>query len=212
MRKPTATRREELMTAGAKLFASRGYHSVGVEEIGRALGLTGPALYRHFPSKQALLVAVFDRVIERQLADVRKTVESAKGPDAALEALVAGHVDFALSERELLATWRQEFANLSADDSSRLRRMQRLYVEEWVHVLTSVRSDLCDDEARAVVHAAIALLQSPNEYNSGLQPEVLRALLSSMALAALHESHSPLTRALPIPIHPVPVERGAGGE
>jgi AcrR family transcriptional regulator len=179
------------MLAGARLFASRGYHAVGVEDIGRALGLTGPALYRHFPSKEALLVAVFDRVIERQLESVRRTVSSAQDADAALLALVSAHVDFALEERELLATWRQEFANLSPEDRSRLRRMQRLYVEEWVQVLSEVRSDFRDDEARAVVHAAIALLQSPNEYNSGLAPEVLRAVLTSMALAALYEARAP---------------------
>ncbi|MGH9000152.1 MAG: TetR/AcrR family transcriptional regulator [Acidimicrobiia bacterium] len=176
------------MAAGARLFAIRGYHSVGVEEIGRALGLTGPALYRHFRSKEALLVAVFDRVIERQLADVRNTVEGAPDADAALAALVAAHVTFALEEREVLAIWRQEFANLPPEDSGRLRRLQRMYVEEWVEVLTAVRPELAEHEARAVVHGTIALLQSPNEYHSGLSPDVLRALLTSMAMAALHQS------------------------
>jgi AcrR family transcriptional regulator len=177
-----------LLVAGARLFASRGYHAVGVEEIGRALGLTGPALYRHFPSKQALLVAVFDRVIEHQLETVRRAREESLGPEDALAAVITAHVTFALEERELLGTWRQEFSALAAPDRGRLRRMQHLYVDEWVSVLTTIRPHLGDGEARAVVCAAIALLQSPNDYHSGLPPSALSALLTSMTMAVLLES------------------------
>lgn len=190
-RRPTALRREELTAAGARLFANRGYHAVGVEEIGRALGLTGPAIYRHFPSKQALLVAVFDRVVERQIETVRWALDSTLSPEDALAAIVDAHITFALEEGELLGTWRQEFSNLSAQDRGRLRRMQRLYVEEWVRILTAVRPGLGDDEALAVVRAAIALLQSPNEHHSGLPSAVLRTLLTNMGMAALYDSGQP---------------------
>ena len=66
VRRRTAVRRRELIAAAARLFAARGYYAVTVDDLGEALGISGPALYRHFPSKQALLVAVFDQVIEIQ--------------------------------------------------------------------------------------------------------------------------------------------------
>ena len=72
VRRRTAVRRRELIAAAARLFAARGYYAVTVDDIGEAVGLTGPALYRHFSSKEALLVAVFDEVIEELTGRLRQ--------------------------------------------------------------------------------------------------------------------------------------------
>ena len=106
--------------------------------------------------------------------------------DAALSAMVVHHLKFALEDRDHLTTWREEFRSLPAEDAWRLRRMQRLYVEEWVQVVGEIRSDLSEGEARAAVHATLALLHSPTEYKSGLPGEALTSLLASMAVGALH--------------------------
>jgi AcrR family transcriptional regulator len=47
-----------MLDAAAKLFSTRGYVDTGIDDIGEAVGVTGPAVYRHFKSKEALLVAV----------------------------------------------------------------------------------------------------------------------------------------------------------
>src|SRR6266851_8784657 len=83
-RRRTSVRRQELITAAARLFAARGYYAVTVDDIGDALGLSGPALYRHFPSKEALLVAVFDQVIEQQSDQLRAVLSEVADPFAAL--------------------------------------------------------------------------------------------------------------------------------
>ena len=181
------TRREQLIDAGAQLFAERGFHAVGVNDIGDAVGLTGPALYRHFPSKQALLVAVFDRVVDGILGQIREIVALADDPMEALELIVAHHVSFAIDDRELLATWRAELLSLPEDDRRRLRHAQRVYVEEWVATVTKLRPDLTDAEIRTIVHAAIGLIQSPMDYHSTLGRDQLMDLLSRSALAALLE-------------------------
>lgn len=49
------TRREQILKEAARLFAERGFHGVGVDEIGAAVGISGPGLYRHFPGKDAML-------------------------------------------------------------------------------------------------------------------------------------------------------------
>src|SRR5947208_17071867 len=79
-RRRTSVRRQELIAAAARLFASRGYYAVTVDDIGDALGLSGPALYRHFPSKEALLVAVFDQVSENQRDQIRGVLADASDP------------------------------------------------------------------------------------------------------------------------------------
>ena len=182
-RKPT--RRDELVSAGAQLFAEHGYHGVGVNDIGDFVGLTGPALYRHFASKQALLSAVFERVVDGILSQIREIVVSAADPSEALRSIVDHHVAFALDEGELLATWRSEMLNLPEGDRRKLRHAQRIYVEEWVSVVADLRPDLPDSQIRATVHAVIGLIQSTMDYSSALDKERLRGVLRGSALAAL---------------------------
>ena len=57
---PGLTRDREILKAAARLFARRGFHAVGVDEIGEAAGVTGPAIYRHFGSKDEILGALFE--------------------------------------------------------------------------------------------------------------------------------------------------------
>jgi AcrR family transcriptional regulator len=188
----STARRKELIGVAANLFASRGYYAVTVDDIGEAVGLTGPALYRHFSSKEALLVAVFDKVIEELTDRIRALVSEAPDPAAALLAIVRLHVEFAIEQSENVAVWRQEFQNLPETDRWRLRRSQRLYVEEWVHLVHELRPEFSDTEVRAAVHAAIGLLQSPSDFQSGLEGEAAVNLLMSMAMAALaHASTKP---------------------
>jgi AcrR family transcriptional regulator len=184
----SSARRKELIAVAANLFASRGYYAVTVDDIGEAVGLTGPALYRHFSSKEALLVAVFDQVIEELRERIRALVSEAPDPAIALLAIVRLHVEFAIEQRENVAVWRQEFQNLPESDRWRLRRDQRLYVEEWVHLVQELRPEFSDTEVRAAVHAAIGLLQSPSDFQSGLPAEAAVNLLMSMALAALEHA------------------------
>jgi AcrR family transcriptional regulator len=185
VRRPTAARRQELLEVAASLFASRGYYSVTVDDIGEALGITGPAIYKHFPSKEALLVGVFDGVIAHQTERMQVVMSEASTSAEALPAMIRLHLDFAINQRENLSVWRQEFHNLPEDDRWRLRRAQRLYVEEWVHVVGAMHPGLSDAEIRAVVHGVLSMLQSPSEFVSGLPTDTLVNLLSSMALAAL---------------------------
>jgi AcrR family transcriptional regulator len=186
-RRRTAVRRLELINAAARLFASRSYYAVTVDDIGEALGLSGPALYRHFPSKEALLVAVFDQVIEQQSERLHEALAEAGDPRAALESMVGSHVEFAVEQRENMAVWRQEFHHLPEADSWRLRRAQRLYVEEWVHIVHELRPDLNDASVRALVHGVLGLLQSPSDFQSGLADEGVKNLLMSMAVAAVFQ-------------------------
>src|SRR6187455_2387273 len=100
-------RRQRLLDATAELVAARGFHSVGIAEIGAAAGVTGSAIYRHFDNKQEMLVAVFDRVLDDLLRGARAAVEDAD-PDAALDELVGAQVAFALRNRPVLSVYGQE--------------------------------------------------------------------------------------------------------
>lgn len=178
-------RKERILGAAADLVARNGYHSVSMAEIGASAGITGSGIYRHFESKSAVLVALFDRVIDALLADSQRIVHEIGDLRAALVRLIAGQVEFVVAARELAQVYHNEIHNLPDDDRRRLRRKQRMYVEEWVHVLGEMRPELTDAESRALVHMAIGAIQSPLFYRSGLAEDRLRALLAASAQAVL---------------------------
>src|SRR5436190_18309408 len=87
-------RREKLLNAAARLVAERGFHSVGIIEIGAAAGVTGSAIYRHFSSKADLLVALFERVIDNLVDGAGAAVAADVSSAEVLDTLIRGHVDF----------------------------------------------------------------------------------------------------------------------
>lgn len=126
-----------------------------------------------------------EQVLQRQLDDIGRIAREVDDPGEALAEMVRRHLAFTLESGDRLAAWKQEFRDLPAEDAWRLRRMQRLYVEEWVNVVTRVRSDLTDGEARAAVHAIMAFLQTAAAHRSGLPSDEVAEVLYRMALAAL---------------------------
>jgi AcrR family transcriptional regulator len=179
------------MTAAARLFARHGYHAVGINDISGELGLTGPAFYRHYPSKEALLIAVLDDAITTHLEDAVDLVRSIAEPREALGAVVQNHVQFVLSHGADIQTWRTEFRSLPPADRHRLRYLQRLYTEEWVRTLRQLRPELNIEEARTMCQGAIALIQSATEFQTRLNADTLGQTLASMALHVLIGAPTP---------------------
>jgi AcrR family transcriptional regulator len=153
-------------------------------DIGSAAGVTGSAIYRHFDSKSAVLVALFDRVIDRLRRNQRRILRETGDPATALARLVEVQVEFVVANRELARVYIREISNLPEADRRRLRRKQRLYVEEWVALLL-VQSEMSDEAARAIVHAAIGAIQSALLYSSGLPESELRQVLGRAAMTVL---------------------------
>ncbi|GAA4889696.1 SACE_7040 family transcriptional regulator [Streptomonospora salina] len=179
-------RRAEILRAAAGLFAARGFHGVSIDDLGRAVGTSGPALYRHFPGKEALLAAILLEVSERLAADGKQRAEAcADDPRSALEELLRGHIRFALTEPALITVHDRELDNVPAPDRRRIRRFQRGYVEQWVGVLARLRPASDPATLRAAVHAAFGLLNSTPHSAQELTPEPMAGLLLDMGRAAL---------------------------
>ena len=176
-------RRSRILAAAADLVARKGFHAVSVAEIGAAAGITGSGIYRHFDRKTAVLVALFDQIIDDLLRDEQEILDSGTDLSAALDQLIAGQVEFVVGDRELAQVYYNEINNLPAEDRRRLRRKQRLYLEEWVHLVSELRGDLSDADARTVVHAAVGAIQSTLLHNAGLDEGRLRELLTQAARA-----------------------------
>jgi len=182
------SRREEILEIAVGLFAARGYHGVSMDDIGGAAGVTGPALYHHFAGKEAMLAAALNPVSESLLAGGRARVaEHAGEPAAALTALVDFHVDFALNNPAVIALHLHELDRLPDEPRREIRRLQRLYVEEWVTVLTALRTDLLASEARVLAHVAFGLMNSTPFLSGEVDRARCAELLRAATLAALQD-------------------------
>ncbi|GAA4243807.1 TetR/AcrR family transcriptional regulator [Dactylosporangium darangshiense] len=175
------SRRDEILEIAVGLFATRGYHGVSMDDIGAAAGVTGPALYHHFAGKEAMLAAALIPVSEQLLAGGQARIaEAGDDPGKALAALVDFHVEFALANPAVIALHLHELDRLPEEPRRQIRRLQRLYVEEWVSTLTSLRgADLDAGEARVLAHAAFGLMNSTpflgGEVDRARRAELLRA-------------------------------------
>lgn len=190
-------RRDQIRREAARLFAARGFLGVGVDEIGKAVGISGPGLYRHFSGKDAMLADLLVGISERLLEEGRRRVGEADSAAGALDALIGGHVEFALDDRDLIILHDRELLHLKEEDRRRVRRLQRGYVELWVEVVREAFPALATPEAgpvaRASVHAVFGLInstphsagpQSADGDRSGLPRDAMAVLLHSLAHGA----------------------------
>lgn len=184
-----ARRQQALLREAARLFAQRGYAAVTLEDLGSAAGVSGPAVYRHFPSKRALLGALLVGVSQRLLAGGQSVLAGTSDVDERLDGLIRFHVAFALDDADIIRTQDRDLDNCEERDRHRVRSLQRAYVELWVQVLHDMHPSRPLPDLRVRAHAVFGLINSTPHSVQGLRgapPEAeVRAVLEQLARAAL---------------------------
>ena len=127
-----------------------------MEDIGARAGMAGPSIYRYFPAKAAILVAGGYRMADRlaQAAEQAMTLP----PDEALRSLATSYVDTVLRSDNIMATSPTSWRNLPERDRKELVRLQRAYVAEWLPPAAFATSELSEQDAKVVVHAALTIV------------------------------------------------------
>jgi AcrR family transcriptional regulator len=189
-------RRLQLLAAAERLFAERGFLAVRLEDIGAAAGVSGPAIYRHFPNKESLLVELLVGISTRLLDGARGVRSRQTDAAAALNGLIDFHLDFALGEPDLIRIQDRDLAYLPAAAERQVRRAQRQYVEVWVGVLRELEPGLAETDARLMAHAAFGLLNStPHSMKpadgKAARAARSRAVMREMTVAALTVGAAP---------------------
>lgn len=181
-----AERSDAILRATAHLFAERGYNGVSLEDIGAAVGVSGPAVYRHFAGKQALLGAVLIEVSKDLVEGGSRVAAAATTPDERIRQLIDFHVDFALRHADVIRVHDSDVAHLAPRDHSEVRRLQRAYIELWMDALAAL-IDAGADELRLRVQACFGLINStPHSTSAAARRHSATAtVLAAMAECAL---------------------------
>ena len=150
----TARTRRRFLDAAARLFAERGFHAVSIGELGAAIGVSGPALYRHFASKEAMLEEILLGTSEYLLQGAQDILAEPHDSDEdLLRALIDFHLEFALSHRDVIRVQDRELGILADQANRRVRMLQRQYLNLWVDVVGRLRPDAPTAHLRVLMHA-----------------------------------------------------------
>ena len=182
--RPRMSRRDELLSVAADLFAERGFAKVTVDDIGSAVGLSGPALYHHFDGKESLLGEMLVRISESLLSKATAIVDNVS-PREALDPLIAMHVDFAVDNRSLITVHFRDLVQARKADQRRVKELQSAYVDIWVDIVAAQQSAALDArEVRAAVHAVLGLINS-TPFSGRLRRDAHVSLLQSMSSGSI---------------------------
>lgn len=150
-----ASRRRLLLSAATRLFADHGYAAVTMEDIGAAVGISGPSVYNHFASKQELLNAVITRGTAWLEMELERTLATTTTARDALDALLRTYIGFAQGHRGFVELLISEVDHLPQLERHRVRQTQHEYVSEWAQLLCEDRRELDRPTARVLVQAAL---------------------------------------------------------
>ncbi|WP_433214498.1 TetR/AcrR family transcriptional regulator [Microtetraspora malaysiensis] len=180
-------RKRIILLQAARLFVERGYADTGIDDIGAAVGITGPAVYRHFPGKQAILLALIELSLERLREGTQAALaDRDREPQEALIALVDWFSRSSVENQNLTLVMQAELLWLPEPDRRRLNRQMRQLREEWVGLLIEVRPELSDLAARIAVTSVMGMVTPVLAARLTNDAQALSAHLRAQMLAVLH--------------------------
>lgn len=125
---PADERRIVTIEAVIALAASHNPSDITTAAIAKQMHLTQGALFRHFPSKEALWQAVMQWVADRLLDRIDRAVQQADSPIAALQAMFMGHIAFVV---EHPGVPRMIFGELQRAESTPAKRMVQTLLQRY---------------------------------------------------------------------------------
>lgn len=145
-------RREQLIQSAARAFRSKGFGGVSIDDIGREVGVVGPALYRYFDTKADILVAAVARLHEWQALEATRALNQPGPEETVIAELVRGYIRVALEATDLVAVALTEWLHLPPTVLERFDRVRTDLLGEWERWLAVARPDLPDAQVGVLVN------------------------------------------------------------
>jgi AcrR family transcriptional regulator len=130
-------RRETIVDVSAQVFAQRGYHATGIVELCEVNGLGKGAFYHYIGSKEELLAAIHDRVMDEVLAGADRVAEAGGTPSAQLTMLGNELLDVIHRYPDHVWVFLHEFPALTDERAEQFRVRRRDYERRVESVITA---------------------------------------------------------------------------
>jgi AcrR family transcriptional regulator len=181
-RKREGNMKAKVLSAARDLFHERGFHAVSIDAIGSKVGITGPGVYRHYGSKEELLMAVLEDGLQQSL----KARKGSQSEPLDLEQLVRAHVDYNMDHPEVMSIWYMEARHLPEQIRHDVGIAQRKFMEGFIAALLEREPQLDPDEAKLMVVAMLGMVgHTAIYYPRHLPNEREREVLVRMALQSV---------------------------
>jgi AcrR family transcriptional regulator len=114
-RKSTKKRREEIKAAILNIIADRGFQALSTRTLAEKVGFSEAALFRHFPNKRAMMMAIMEDV-DRSMVTPLSEIASGTGPALErLQAFLCAHIRYLVEHRGITILLFSEAAHLDDD-------------------------------------------------------------------------------------------------
>ncbi|MFF3493248.1 TetR/AcrR family transcriptional regulator [Streptomyces sp. NPDC002795] len=168
-------RKQQIIAAASEQFRASGFHNVGISDIAEAVGISGPAVYRHFRGKQELLHATLADAID-------KNTESFHGEYADLRELLDAVAAGTLERRHTGVLWERELAHLPPEQRQELRARYVATIEPLRTAIAASRPDLTAGAVEVLLRAIIAVFAAMSQHAGKVDPARARPMMTDLAV------------------------------
>lgn len=150
-------RDRRILDAAAIAFQEKGFHGVGMDELGTRAGLSGPSLYRYFAGKDEILATLLNEAMDELLAAAAPVDAD---PTRDLHRALRHHVEFALANRPLVTLYQREVRALAEPWARSFTRRRAQYTRRWEALVTRAHPALDGPTAAATAQSCLGLIFS----------------------------------------------------
>lgn len=177
--------REKLLSVSARLFARGGFEATSMRDIAKQAGMLAGSMYYHFPSKNDLIVAVYEAGVAEIGAAVDRAVTGRQDPWERLEAACIAHLETLLADSAHAAVMTAELRRLDARLRRRLVVLRDRYERRFVELVDALPLVAGVDRTLWRLHLLGALNGTATWYRPGGKspPAIAKGLVSMLTPA-----------------------------
>ena len=172
-RRRPADRKQRIIAAAADLFRDRGYHDVSLSDVAEIVGISRPALYKHFRNKEELLRRAADHGID----DLGAAIAGA----ATIDEFIAEGAAATRERHNLVALRQREARHLPAEQRRELRDRVRRLIQRVGTLIRAARPMLNEDDADFLALAVLSVFASLANHRTSLPRRQFETLLTRLS-------------------------------
>jgi AcrR family transcriptional regulator len=202
-------RREQIIRAAAESFSEQGYFATGVDQIAGQVGISGPALYRHFPNKYALFsetVRSLGGELDRAIAGIPVLDDE---PEEELRRLITELTRTTIDNRARGALYRWEARYLTPEDRHALGELVSRMHSRFAIPIGRLRPELTaprpaagrlDTDAKYLAGSILSVIGSITTHRASLPRKRIEAVILATSMTVASTELPPVDQTTITPV------------